>query len=167
MGQAPSAAAYQLQAGLDQGLAQQQSMGRSARGAAGLATAESNAGYNSGAMQQNAFTQGGMLRSQDMAAGRGLYGSLLNDQRGQDANALGEANKMSQFNANQYDQYRNQMGNADVAFGSVANGQNGNDLDNWNRGMSPVYAQDDMNQQGQEWQYDDANHRAADNRENT
>ena len=166
MGQSPSAAAYQLQAGLDQGLAQQTSMGRSARGAAGLATEQSNAGYNSGAMEQNAFTQGGMLRSQDMAQGRGLYGSMLNDQRGQDAGAIGQANQMSQHNAQSYDNYRNQMGNAAVGFGAVANGQNGNNLDNFNRGMAPVYAQDEMNQQGQEWKYENSQHASADNKGN-
>jgi len=166
MGQGPSAAAYQLQAGLDQGLAQQTSMGRSARGGAGLATEQSNAGYNSGAMEQNAFTQGGMLRSQDMAQGRGLYGSLLNDKRGQDANAIGQADQMSQFNSQSNDNYRNQMGNAAVGFGQVQNGQNQNDLNNFNRTNAPTYAQDDMRQQAQEWRYENAQHAAADNKAN-
>ncbi len=54
-----------------------------------------------------------------------------------------------------------------VGFGQVANGQNQNDLQNFNRGMAPVYGQDDMNQQGQEWLYEDRQHRATDNQGNT
>lgn len=166
-GNSPSAGAIQLQRGLNQGSAQQTAMAAGARGSAGIATAQGNAAANTSNMQQNAFTGAGMLRSQDMATGRGLYASLTNDQRGQDQAATAEANRVGMANAKASDDYRLGMGNAAVGFGAVANGQNQNDLSNFQRGMAPVYGQDEMNQQGKEWLYEDRQHAATDNAGNT
>lgn len=151
-GQSPSAAAYQLQAGLDQGLAQQTSMGRSARGAAGLSTAESNAGYNSANLQQNAFTQGGQLRAADMATGRGLYSSLTTQQRAQDQDRLGQANQMQQGNAARNDSYGLGMGNLANQFGELGNAQDNTDFGYNQQGMAPINDQFQANQQRQGWQ---------------
>lgn len=167
MGTSPSAAAYQLQAGLTQGLAQQTSMSRGARGGAALATAQSNAGYNQGAMQQNAYTQGGMLKSQDMATGRGIYGSLTNQKRGQDQAAVGMANEFSQANQHAADNYQLGMGNAAVGFGGVANAQNGADFSNAQNAMDPVWQQDDANQDAQGWLAAQRQATAAANKEGT
>lgn len=159
-GNQPSQAAYQLQAGLNQGLAQQTSMGRSARGGGALATAQTDAANNSSAMQQNAWTAGGMLRSQDMAAGRGMLGSALGQQRDQDNQQLGEANSINQANSANQDQYRLGMGQAGVALGQAGNAQAQQDQGLNAAGMAPVNAQDEANQQYQKW-IADANKQAA------
>ncbi len=165
MGSQPSQAAMQMQSGLNQATAQQRAIGGSARGGAAMATAQSNQLANTANLQQNAYTAAGMLKGQEMAAGRGLYGSMAQDSRGQDAAALAEANRMGQANAKSYDDYRMGMDNAGVQFGGVGLGQQGSDLDNFNRGMNPIYAQDDMNQQQKEWLYEDRRNAAASNKE--
>ncbi len=150
-GQAPSQGAYQLQAGLTQGLAQQRAMAGSARGGAALATAGSNQGYNASNMQQNAYTAGGLLRSQDMAAGAGMYGTLAGQQREQAAARLGMGNEMAQFNAEGRDKYGLQMGQAGIGFGDAGNMAAGRDLSNYGQGMNPIKAQTEANQGGQSW----------------
>lgn len=152
MGQAPSEAAYQLQAGLDRGIGQQQAMGRSARGAAALSTAGANSQANQATMQQNAYTQGGLLRSKDMAAGRGMYATLSGQQREQDLNRLGAGNEMGQFNAKLNDAYGMQMGNAAIGLGEAGNALNGRDLNNFERGTRAIGAQDQANQQSKLWE---------------
>ncbi len=150
-GQGPSEGAYQLQRGLDQGLAQQTSMGRSARGSAAMATAEGNAGANSANLQQNAFTAGGQLRAQDMAAGRGLYGSMTTQQRAQDQGRLDQGNAMSQGNAARNDQYGLGMGNLANQFGELGNAQDQTDFGYYQQGMAPVNDQFQANQMATEW----------------
>lgn len=150
-GQMPSQGAYQLQRGLDQGLAQQTSMGRSARGAAGLSTAESNAGYNSANLQQNAFTAGGQLRAQDMATGRGLYGSMTTQQRQQDQDRLAQGNAMSQGNAKRNDSYGLAMGSLGNQFGELGNAQDNTDYGYYQQGMGPINDQFQANQMAQSW----------------
>lgn len=160
-GQGPSQAAYQLQNGLNQATAQQQSMQRSARGGAALATAGANAGANTAAMQQNAYTQGGMLRSRDMASGRGLLGSALGQQRDQQGQLIGQSNQLNQFNADLNDKYSLGMGGAQVGFGDVSNQKQGQDL-NWHQGgMTSVDAQSEAEQQGHEWASDAEKQRVA------
>jgi len=99
LGQQPSEAAYQLQSGLDKSLAQQQAVQGSARGAAGIALAGGNAGANMANLQQNAFTEAGRLRAQEIAGYSNMYGNLAGQQRGQDQQRLNMGNQMSQFNA--------------------------------------------------------------------
>ncbi len=165
MGSQPSQGAMQMQQGLNQASAQQSAMSAGARGSAAMATAGANRAANVSNLQQNAYTGAGMLRSQDMAAGRGMYAGLVNDKRGQDAATLAEGNRVGMANAKSWDDYRLQAGNAAVSLGGVANGMRGNDLDNYNRGMAPVFAQDDMTQQGQEWDFENRQHADADNRD--
>ena len=150
-GSQPSAAAYQLQAGLNNATAQQTALGRSARGAGAIATAGANAQGNTAALQQNAYLQGGLLRSRDMAQGRNMYGGLLGQQREQDTVRIGQANEMSQFNASNNDRYGLQMGQAAVGFGDVANQQSGMDLNYYQRGMNPVNAQSEADQARRHW----------------
>ncbi len=160
-GSAPSAAAYQLQAGLNSATDQQSSMARSARGGAALATAGANQQANTAALQQNAFTQGGLLRSRDMATGRGLLGSQLAQQRDQAGQLMGQGNQLNQFNAKRNDDFSLQMGNAGVAFGDIANQQQAQDLQWYQGGMRPVNAQSEAEQQGQEWKADAEKQRIA------
>lgn len=165
-GNQPSVAAYQLQNGLNQGLAQQRSMGVSGRGGAALATAGADAGANAAAMQQNAWTAGGMLRSQDMATGRGMLGSALGQQQDQNNAQIGEANSVNQANAANKDQYQLGMGQAAVGFGQVGNAQEQQDQGIYAQGMAPVNAQDEANQQYQRWQADAQNQKVAANTKN-
>lgn len=99
LGQQPSEAAYQLQSGLDQALAQQQAVAGSARGAGGIANASANAGANMANLQNQAFNEAGRLRAQEIANYTGMYGQLSGQQREQDQSRLGMGNQMSQFNA--------------------------------------------------------------------
>ncbi len=160
-GSAPSAAAYQLQAGLNQATDQQSSMARSARGGAALATAGANQQANTAALQQNAFTQGGLLRSRDMAQGRGMLGSMLGQQRDQAGQLLGQGNRLNQDNAQRNDAYALGMGNAGVQLGDVANQQQAQDLQWYQGGMQPVDAQSQADQQHQEWNADAEKQRLA------
>ena len=125
MGNAPSAAAYQMQQGLNQGLANQQALAGSARGAAALAQAQGNAGANMANMQQGAFLGAGQLRAQEMAQARGAYGDLASQQRAQDQARLGQGNQMSQFNANANDQYALGMGQLGIGYGNLGNSLQG------------------------------------------
>jgi hypothetical protein len=165
LGQQPSQGAIQLQQGLNNSIAQQRSNAASARGGASIATAGANRNANIGNLQQNAYNQGQQLRANEMAAGAGMYGSMAADARNQAGQQLANANSMAQFNASQNDAYRLGMGGAAVGLGGVAVGQAGSDLDNFNRGMNPIYAQDQMNQQGQEWIMANRGQAAAANKE--
>ncbi len=151
MGQAPSAGAYQLQAGLDMGSQQQAAMARGARGSAGIATAGANANANVSNLQQNAFTNAGMLRSQDMARGRGLYASLTGQAREQDINAVSSTNEMNAFNKDLNAQHWINMGNAANNIGDVANQHAQEDQANFGRGTRPMEAQDQANAAFQNW----------------
>ncbi len=151
MGAAPSAAAYQMQAGLNQASAQQRAMAAGARGSAALATAGANRNANISNLQQNAFSGAGMLRSREMAEGRGLYGSATNQQRGQDQQMLGMANDFGTANVGAQDSYKLGMGNAAVGLGGVQNAQQGRDFTNERNAWDAIYAQDDANQDRQNW----------------
>jgi hypothetical protein len=160
-GQQPSQAAMQLQAGLNQSSAMQQSMAAGARGGAALATAGANMGANTAALQQNAWTQGGLLRSRDMAAGRGMLGTGLGQQQAQDQQRLGQANQLGQFNADLNDKYSLGMGQAGVGLGGAANAQQQTDLAWHQGGMTPVEAQSEAQQQQQRWEGDAERQRVA------
>ena len=162
-GNGPSEAAYQLQHGLDQGVAQQRSMASSGRGFGALATGQAAGRENTANLQQNAFTQGGLLRSQDMTTGRGLLGTALSTQRDQDNAAIGQANDMSQFNATQADKNTLGMGQAGVALGDAGNAQNAQDLGYYNQGMNPVDAQSEADQAKQLWASQNQKQKAANN----
>ncbi len=73
LGNAPSAAQAQLQAGVDQAIAAQFAAGASAGGGA---AALRGAQQQSGMMQQQAANEAAMLRAQEMAQARALYGQL-------------------------------------------------------------------------------------------
>lgn len=166
LGQGPSEAAYGLQRGLDMSSAAQTAIGRSARGGAALATAGANANANTANLQQNAFSQAGMLRAQEMATGRGLYGSLLGKQREQDQARIGMANEMGQFNAGLNDRYRLGMNAAALGMGEVANAQDQQDFAYYQGGMNPVNAQSEAWQQYQQWRAAAEKQKMANNSEN-
>lgn len=85
MGEAPSEAAYMMQAGLNSAMNNQQGLAAGARGAAAIANAQGNAMDNTAAMQQQAYTEAGRLRAQEMAQARGMYGTMANQLGGLDA----------------------------------------------------------------------------------
>ncbi len=165
-GMGPSEGAYQLQAGLDQASRMQTAIGRSARGGAAMATAGANQQANTANLQQNAYTNAGLLRAQEMAPGRSMYGQMLGQQREQDQARIGMANEMSQFNAGQKDRYRLGMGQAGLALGQAGMGGQEIDLNYYQQGMNPVNAQTQAQQQYQQW-LDSARRQAtAGNQEN-
>jgi hypothetical protein len=160
-GQQPSQAAFQLQAGLNQASNMQTSMGRSARGGAALATAGANAQANTANLQQNAWTQGGMLRSKDMAAGRGMLTSAVGQARDQAGQRLSQTNDMMAGNQGRNDQYSINSGKAAVGLGNVANGMAGQDLQYYQGGMEAVEAQSEALQMRQDWLADAEKQRIA------
>lgn len=128
LGNQPSEAAYQLQSGLDKSLAQQTAMAGSARGAGALATASANAGAGMANLQNQAFTEAGRLRAQEIAQYSQMYGGLAGQQREQDQNRLGMGNQMSQFNAQNTTQRQlgfGQLGNDSRRTGQGYYGQMG------------------------------------------
>ncbi len=165
-GNMPSQGAYQLQAGLNQGLAQQSSMAGSARGGASLATAQSNQNANSAAMNQNAFSAAGQLRASDMAQGRGLYGSLTSQQRAQDQDRMAQGNQMAQGNAARNDAYGLGMGNLANQFGEVGNAQDNVDFGYNQQGMAPINDQFQAEQQRRGWMAGNSKQVAGQNTQN-
>lgn len=133
MGLAPSEAAYQMQAGLDQATAEQAGVSGGARGAAALGMAQSNEGGNVAAMQQRAFTEAGRLRAQEMAQARGLYGSLSGAQAGQAMSRLGQGNQFSQNNMQANDAMRGQMGQLGIGAGQLGRGYFGDEMGVYNQ----------------------------------
>lgn len=130
-GQSPSEAAYLMQSGLNTSLAQQQAIAGGARGAGGIALAGQNMAANNASLNNQAFTQAGALRANEMAAARGAYSGAMNqatDQygnlsstvRNQDLTRLAQADQVGQFNSTNNDAYK-------VAMGGLANnyGQTG------------------------------------------
>ncbi len=122
MGNSPSAAAYQMQRGLDQSLASQQAQIGSARGAAGMALAGGNAAANSANLMNQTYNQAGQLRAQEMAQAMGLYGGLSGQMREQDLQRLGQGNQMAQYNAGLNDQYRLGMSGVGQQYGNLGLG---------------------------------------------
>jgi hypothetical protein len=123
-GTAPSAAQGQLQSGLNQAIAQQQSLAGSARGSAGIALAANNQGGNVANLSQNAVNQSAILRANEMAQARDLYGNLANQQTTQAGNRLNLSNQNNQFNAQLNDQYKIGMSNVSNAYGQTGLGYN-------------------------------------------
>jgi hypothetical protein len=73
-------------------------------------------------MQNQAFTEGGRLRAQEMADYTNMYGNLSTQQRQQDQNRLQMGNQMSQFNASQNDNYKLGMAGAANQYGQTGLG---------------------------------------------
>lgn len=150
MGQAPSEAAYMMQAGLNNAVAGQQSAAGSARGAAALANAQSNAQANTAALQNQAFTQAGQLRANEMAQARGAYGGLAGQMREQDLHRLQMGNDMSNRNADRNDAYKGMMMQGGNAYGTQGQG--------WYKGaMEPYNNQADLNAKKQALDYSSYN----------
>ncbi len=165
MGSAPSQGAMQMQQGLNQASAQQSAMAAGARGSAAMATAGANRAANVSNMQQNAYSGAGMLRSQDMAAGRGMYASLTGQARDQAGQALGISNGFAVDDARADDAIRLGMGNAAVGIGAAANAENGRDFTNTRNAWDPVFAQDDAKQDNKIWNANNSKTAAANNSE--
>ncbi len=99
-GNAPSAAQYMMNSGMNTAMANQQAIAGGARGSGALALAGGNMAGNQAAMQSQAYNQGGQLRAQEMATARDQYGQLAGAQRGQDQSRLAQSTANTQFNAN-------------------------------------------------------------------
>ncbi len=130
MGDAPSEAAYQMQAGLDQSLAAQQAQMGGARGNAGIALASGNAAANSANLMNQTYNQAAALRANEMATARGLYGGLAGQMRKDDLTRLGLGNTMSQGNADRTLGYG-------LGMGQIANGAGANANDMLGTTMNP------------------------------
>lgn len=114
-GNGPSAAQAQLQSGLDQSIAAQQSAAASTRGGFGLANAQHNAAMNAGQLQGTAANNAAQLRAQEQQAGMAGYAGLANTIQAQQA-----AN--AQFQAQQQQQQRQANAqNTLAAYGQGAN----------------------------------------------
>jgi hypothetical protein len=128
MGLAPSAAAYDMQRGLNQAVASQRGQVASARGNAGVALAQGNVGGNIAALQQQAFLNAQQMRAQEMAQARGQYGQDVYNARAQNQNRLNMGNQMSQYNSTLGSNYALGMGGlANQALG-MSSGQYVNSL---------------------------------------
>jgi hypothetical protein len=138
MGLAPSQAAYQMQSGLDQSLANQQALAGGARGAAGLALAGTNMAANSANMQNQTYNQAAALRAQEMAQGRGAYSNDTNNLVNQTANRLGLANNMAMGNAGQFTNYNLGVGGVGASYGNTGLGYNNGAQNWWQTGMGPM-----------------------------
>lgn len=150
-GMNPSQGAYQLQRGLNQGIAQQNAAAAGARGSAALATSGADRNANVANAQQQAWTSGRALAANDMAQGRAMYNGMANQQRQQDQDRLGLANQMSNYNDQANDKYKLGMGQAGVGLAGSAMGGNQNDLGYYQAGMNPINLQDEAMQQRQGW----------------
>jgi len=166
LGQAPGAGIRSLQSGLQQATQQQNAMAAGGRGAAALATGQANRLANTSNLQQQAFSGAGMMRSQDMAAGRGLYNTLAGQARGQAGEILDESNKFGATSADLNNKTALGMGSAAVGFGNNANTANGNAFGAAVNAWDPMHAQDEANQATQEARAKWNLHAAGQNREN-
>lgn len=101
LGNAPSVAQLQMQAGQDQAMRGQEAMRASARGAAGVAMADYGAAANIAATQQQTTQQMGVLRAQEMAQARDAYMQGATGMRGMDYQGAQQAAGMAQFQAEQ------------------------------------------------------------------
>lgn len=133
MGMAPSEAAFMMQQGLDKASAQQAAQAGGARGAAALAQAQGNAASNVANMQQQAFSNAGQLRANEMAQARAQYGQQAGQMRAQDQQRLQMGNQMSQYNAGLNDSYGIGMAGSAATFGQTGQG--------WYKGANDAYAQ--------------------------
>jgi hypothetical protein len=145
-GAVPSQGAIQLQNGLNQATQQQSAVAGGARGSAALATAATDKAANVSNLQQNAYTGAGILKSQDMAMGRGLYGSMTDQYRQQQGQRMAQSNEMGQANAKRNDDYSINTGSAAVGLGGVGDRMNNQDLSADNRANEASNMQDDANQ---------------------
>lgn len=122
LGQAPSAAAQQMQAGTNAAMASQMALAAGARGQAGIAQAGYQAAGNNAALNAQNTQQTGILRAQEMAQARGAYGDQSNSlrqgdaqQRQQDLMARGMSAQEAQAQADMEMRQRglNQQGQSD------------------------------------------------------
>lgn len=165
-GSMPSAGAMQLQRGLNQATAQQSAIAAGARGSAALATSQASRQANVANLQQNAYTNAGILRANEMAAGRGLYGSLASQQRDQDASYQQQQNQLAQFNAQEKDKYTVGMAGMATGYGQLGNQQQQGDQAWMDMGQHSVDAQSQMEQERQRWLEEARQSIGAQNREN-
>lgn len=150
MGLGPSQAAYQLQAGLDKGLAHQSAIAGSARGLGALTQAQGNAGAAGANMQQQAFTEAGRLRAQEMANAQNMYNQASNTQRAQDQARLGQGSQMSQFNAGQRQNYGVQAGQLGLGYHRAGQQDFQNEAGLWNQQANRDQQANTQNFQGME-----------------
>jgi len=98
LGQAPSVAQIQMQDAMNRAGQQQQSAAGSARGAGSLALAQMNASNQISGIQQNAATQGALLRAKEMEAARaGMFSAIDSDRAAATAGAAAKAKAMQGY----------------------------------------------------------------------
>jgi hypothetical protein len=155
MGNAPSAAQAQLQAGLNQSQAQAQAMANSTRGQFGLANAQRAAMGAQANMASQASNQAAQLRANEMAnarsayaqgtqaagnlqaSGAQAYGAFANQQN---ANAIGAAQNYGQYANQQFGAQTNAIQNA----GNLAAGQQNAALNYYTQQQNALLQQQNM-----------------------
>jgi hypothetical protein len=126
-GNQPSAAAIQQQQGVQSALQTQLALAASARGSAGMADAQYNAGQNAAATQQSAVDNAASLRASEMAtaqqaysgAAAGLSAAGANAVQGAQAEQAQQAAQAQYQSTNQYNQ-TNQNTQNDLAYQGLA-----------------------------------------------
>ena len=122
LGNAPSVAQMQMQAGQDQAMRGQEAMRASARGASGVAMADYGAAANIAATQQQTTQQMGTLRAQEMAQARDAYMQGATGMRGMDYSAAQQAAGMAQFQTEQQMRQRQMNDQRELGMYGAAEG---------------------------------------------
>jgi hypothetical protein len=156
-----SSAQQQLRSGVNQAMAQQRALAGSARGGAAIATAGANMAANNAAIGQSGAMQAGLLRSQEMATGRGLLNSGLKSSRDMGLENMDMSNRFNQNNAAMNDKFAMDLGGAGVGLGNASAGQDKSNAAYVKLGMAPIDAQSEANQARREWLVDREKARVA------
>jgi hypothetical protein len=159
MGSAPSQAEIQQRQGMQDAMAGQLAIAAGARGASGIAQAQTNLGGNTAALQRQQAIQGSALRAQEMAHARDAYmggSSAIRgqdfQQRGQDFQAQGMQDARSTADARLRFDYGGRGLQYDQLAWNTRNAQLGGELDRRRLDDSRVSAR-----MGHDFQRDQAN----------
>ncbi len=112
-GNAPSAANYQTQIGMNDIMSGQAGAAGSARGLNALNGVQGAGAQTAGLSAGNLSMSGGMARSKEMGDALGMYGSTAGDMRSGDLNRMGQNYQNVGFNADLNDAWK--IGNANLA----------------------------------------------------
>ncbi len=113
LGNAPSAAAYQTQSGMNDIAAGQAGAMGSARGLSALGGVQGAGASGVGQAAGGMAMQGGLGRSDEISKAIGMYGSSAGDMRGQDLGRVNQTNQMALAGQNLNDNWK--LGNAGLA----------------------------------------------------
>jgi hypothetical protein len=135
-GNAPSAAAYRTQAGMDSVMAGQSAAGGAARGLGALTGTQTTGASAAGLAAGNTAVQGGMARSAEIGEAMGMYGSQAGDMRQGDLGRVNQSNQNALANQSLNDDWR--LGNAKLAASQGQLGVSQGQMDDAYYGASQV-----------------------------